>query len=114
MSKRIFPPEFYKLNFFLKNGFKRKECPICKEFYWTINEDQETCNEAPCVPYSFIGNPPSSKKFSLRETREKFLSFFKKNEHEIINPYPVVARWRTDLFLTDASIVDFQPFVTNG
>ena len=114
MNKRIFPPEFYKLNFFLENDFKRKECPICKEFYWTIKEDQETCNEAPCVPYSFIGNPPSFKKFSLKETREKFLNFFKKKGHEIINPYPVVARWRTDLFLTDASIVDFQPFVTNG
>lgn len=114
MEKKTFPPEFYKLNFFLENGFKRKKCPICKEFYWTINEDQETCNEAPCVPYKFIGNPPASRKYSLKETREKFLNFFKENGHEIINPYPVVARWRTDLFLTDASIVDFQPFVTNG
>jgi alanyl-tRNA synthetase len=25
-----------------------------------------------------------------------------------------VARWRTDLYLTDASIVDFQPWVTDG
>ncbi|MFB0567268.1 MAG: alanine--tRNA ligase, partial [Candidatus Bathyarchaeia archaeon] len=54
------------------------------------------------------------KRFSLREMREAFLSFFEKHGHERINPYPVVARWRDDLYLTSASIVDFQPYVTNG
>lgn len=28
--------------------------------------------------------------------------------------YPVVARWRDDIYLTIASIADFQPFVTSG
>ncbi|HWS22738.1 MAG TPA: alanine--tRNA ligase, partial [Methanoregula sp.] len=28
--------------------------------------------------------------------------------------YPVVARWRDDIYLTIASIADFQPFVTGG
>ena len=28
--------------------------------------------------------------------------------------YPVVARWRNDIYLTIASIADFQPFVTAG
>jgi len=46
--------------------------------------------------------------------REAFLSFFEKRGHERIKPYPVVARWRDDLYLTSASIVDFQPYVTNG
>ena len=41
-------------------------------------------------------------------------SFFKKNQHTIINPYPVVARWREDIYLTHASIIDFQPYVTEG
>lgn len=31
-----------------------------------------------------------------------------------IKPYPVVARWREDLYLTHASIIDFQPYVTDG
>ncbi|UCD96623.1 MAG: alanine--tRNA ligase, partial [Candidatus Bathyarchaeota archaeon] len=31
-----------------------------------------------------------------------------------MKPYPIVARWRDDLYLTSASIVDFQPYVTNG
>jgi alanyl-tRNA synthetase len=46
--------------------------------------------------------------------REAFLSFFEKQGHEKIKPYPVVARWRDDLYLTHASIIDFQPYVTNG
>jgi len=46
--------------------------------------------------------------------REAFLSFFEKRGHKRMKPYPVVARWRDDLYLTSASIVDFQPYVTNG
>jgi alanyl-tRNA synthetase len=46
--------------------------------------------------------------------REAFLSFFEKRGHGRIKPYPVVSRWRDDLYFTSASIVDFQPYVTNG
>jgi alanyl-tRNA synthetase len=46
--------------------------------------------------------------------RELFLSFFEKNGHARIKPYPVVARWRNDVFLVGASIYDFQPYVTEG
>jgi alanyl-tRNA synthetase len=46
--------------------------------------------------------------------REAFLGFFERNGHERVKPYPVVARWRDDLYLTHASIIDFQPYVTNG
>jgi len=46
--------------------------------------------------------------------RELFLSFFEKNGHTRIRPYPVVARWRNDVFLVGASIYDFQPYVTDG
>ena len=42
------------------------------------------------------------------------MSFFEKRGHERIKPYPVVARWRDDLYFTHASIIDFQPYVTNG
>ena len=63
---------------------------------------------------TFINNPPMRKKYRLAEMREAFLSFFEKHEHERIKPYPVVSRWRDDLYLTSASIVDFQPYVTNG
>jgi len=46
--------------------------------------------------------------------REAFLSFFEKHSHTRIKPYPVVARWRSDIYLTHASIIDFQPYVTEG
>ena len=46
--------------------------------------------------------------------REAFLSFFEKHGHTRIKPYPVVARWRNDIYLTHASIIDFQPYVTEG
>ncbi len=46
--------------------------------------------------------------------REAFLSFFEKRGHVRIKSYPVVARWRDDLYFTHASIIDFQPYVTNG
>jgi alanyl-tRNA synthetase len=46
--------------------------------------------------------------------REAFLSFFEQNNHTRIKPYPVVARWRSDIYLTHASIIDFQPYVTEG
>jgi len=46
--------------------------------------------------------------------RELFLSFFEKNGHTRIRPYPIVARWRDDVFLVGASIYDFQPYVTEG
>jgi alanyl-tRNA synthetase len=46
--------------------------------------------------------------------RETFLSFFEKHGHTRVKPYPVVARWRSDIYLTHASIIDFQPYVTEG
>lgn len=46
--------------------------------------------------------------------REAFLSFFENHAHARVKPYPVVARWRNDIYLTHASIIDFQPYVTEG
>jgi alanyl-tRNA synthetase len=107
----------YALPFFKQEGFVRKHCPKCGEYFWTQNSVQETCGESgsdECGCYTFLGNPATNKKFSLPEMREAFLSFFEKNGHTRIKPYPVVARWRKDIYLTHASIIDFQPYVTEG
>jgi alanyl-tRNA synthetase len=112
-----FPPEEYHLPFFKEAGFTRRRCPKCGQYFWTQNNKQETCGEARpegCAPYTFIGNPPTSKSYTLGEMRETFLSFFEKRGHSRIKPYPVVARWRDDIYLTHASIIDFQPYVTEG
>jgi alanyl-tRNA synthetase len=117
MVEKTFPAEAYQLPFFKEEGFIRKHCPKCGEYFWTQNQAQETCGESgsdECGCYSFLGNPPTKKKFTLPEMREAFLSFFEKNGHTRIKPYPVVARWRKDIYLTHASIIDFQPYVTEG
>ncbi|MDI6847348.1 MAG: alanine--tRNA ligase [Candidatus Bathyarchaeia archaeon] len=112
-----FPAKEYSLPFFKEAGYIRKLCPKCEEYFWTQNPDQEICGEATlegCAFYTFINNPPTRKSYSLREMRETFLSFFEKHGHTRIKPYPVVARWRDDIYLTHASIIDFQPYVTEG
>jgi alanyl-tRNA synthetase len=112
-----FPESEYHVSFFDECGYVRKLCPICKEYFWTQNPDQKTCGESTpegCAPLTFINNPPTRKRYSLQEMREAFLSFFEKQGHERVKPYPVVARWRDDLYFTHASIIDFQPYVTNG
>jgi len=112
-----FPEKEYSLPFFKETGFIRKRCPKCGQYFWTQNPDQETCGEARpegCGFYGFINDTPTKKSYSLREMREAFLSFFEKRGHVRIKPYPVVARWRDDIYLTHASIIDFQPYVTEG
>ncbi len=102
------------LKFFLENNYLRKKCTKCGMSFWTLDADRTTCGEVPCDPYSFIHNSPTSKGYSLEEMREEFLSFFEKDGHKRIKRYPIVARWREDVYLVNASIYDFQPHVTSG
>ncbi len=103
----------YQLDFFKENGYVRKICKKCDSPFWTLDLEREICGDAPCEPYQFIGKP-IFKKHTVAEMREAYLSFFEKNGHTRINRYPVAARWRDDIYLTIASIADFQPFVTSG
>ena len=105
--------EEYKLQYFLENGLTRKICKKCGSAFWTRDPSREICGDAPCEPYNFIGNP-IFRRHSIDEMREAYLSFFERNGHTRIQRYPVVARWRDDIYLTIASIADFQPFVTAG
>lgn len=108
------------LQYFHDNSYFRKKCSSCGSYFWTLNKDLELCGDQPCVPFSFIGSPQGKKQFSLGEVRESFLSYFEKKGHsrlcypETGERCPVVARWRTDIYLTIASIADFQPHVTSG
>jgi len=104
----------YELDYFKAQGFVRKVCPKCGKAFWTVDEDRLTCGDAPCDPYSFIGSPVLKRRLTLSEMREHYLRFFEERGHERIGRYPVVARWREDIYLTIASIADFQPFVTSG
>ncbi len=104
----------YEVELFKELGFVRRQCPSCKRYFWTLNPDMERCGDQPCVEYSFLGNPPTPRSYTMAEVRETYLSFFERRGHTRIRRYPVVARWRDDVFLVGASIYDFQPWVTGG
>src|SRR5512137_3065187 len=103
----------YQLDYFREHGLERRICSSCGKAFWTRDPERNLCGDAPCEPYSFIGNPVF-RHHTNPEMREAFLSFFERNGHARIDRYPVVARWRDDIYLTIASIADFQPFVTSG
>jgi alanyl-tRNA synthetase len=103
----------FDLAFFQEKGFKRKQCPKCQRHFWSLG-DWATCGEPPCEEYTFIGNSPMNQRLDLHQMREAYLSFFEENGHGRVKRYPIVARWRDDVFFTQASIYDFQPWVLNG
>jgi alanyl-tRNA synthetase len=104
----------FAIPFFKESGFVRKKCVACGSHFWTQIPDRETCGDVPCEEYTFIGNSPARMGLSIKEARDFFLGFFESKGHKVIKPYPVVARWRDDVYLVGASIFDFQPFVTEG
>ncbi|NAT11118.1 alanine--tRNA ligase [ANME-1 cluster archaeon AG-394-G06] len=105
--------EEYNIEYFKENELIRKKCEKCGTYYWTRDKDRKTCGDAPCDIYSFIGEP-IFKERSVEQIRESFLSFFESHGHKRLKRYPVVARWRDDIYLNIASISNFQPFVTAG
>ena len=110
----------YDLQYFHSNGYVRKKCVVCGNYFWTLDTSSDCCGDQPCVRFSFIGNPIAKKPLSLAEVRESFLSFFEDHGHSRLyypgtgSRCPVIARWRSDIYLTIASIADFQPHVTSG
>jgi len=99
---------YYKVKLFEEQGYERKSCSRCGRFYWTIDSNRNNCPEHSDDTYSFIGNPPTQKRFDYTQAWKEVESFFVKNGHTSVNRYPVVCRWRDDLYFTIASIVDFQ------
>ncbi len=107
------PEGEYEVELFRKQGFTRQTCAKCGKAFWSIGQ-HETCGEAPCQEYDFIGNPPFAKKLTYRAMREDFLSYLEQNGHTRVKRYPIVARWREDVFFVQASVYPFQPWVISG
>jgi len=107
------PEDEYEVELFRKQGFTRQTCAKCGKAFWSIGQ-HETCGEAPCQEYDFIGNPPFAKKLTYRAMREDFLSYLEQNGHTRVKRYPIVARWRDDVFFVQASVYPFQPWVISG
>ena len=106
-------PSIYRVKLFSEEGYKRIKCSSCGAYFWSLR-DREDCGDAPCSPYTFFDIKLKVPPLSIKEVRDKFLKFFERNGHEVIEPHPVLARWRDDLYLTIASIIVFQPHVTSG
>jgi alanyl-tRNA synthetase len=106
-------PSEYDLAYFHGAGFHRRTCVVCRSAFWTLG-DHDRCQEAPCREYGFIGHPGFARPFDAAATRETFLSFFERRGHTRLRRYPTIPRWRNDVFFTQASIYDFQPWVTSG
>jgi alanyl-tRNA synthetase len=99
------PDRYYKVELFEQQGFVRKSCSKCGRFFWTLNGDRNLCPDDGLDTYSFIGEPPTSKRFDYTQSWKQVEEFFVKTS---VSRYPVVCRWRDDLYFTIASVVDFQ------
>ena len=103
------PDAHYRVELFGEEGFSRKGCPRCGRFFWSAGgEEGEMCPDDAAGAYSFIGDPPTPKRFDYARAWREVEGFFVENGHESVPRYPVVCRWRDDLHFTIASIVDFQ------
>ena len=107
------------LPYFHEQGFVRLQCRVTGLYFWSRDHSRETCGDTSEDEYTFIGEPlisgfPERGKDLKDRMRLTFLEYFQKRNHEIVDPYPVLARWRDDIHLTIASIADFQPHVTSG
>ncbi len=113
--KKLFGPEKYKVKIFDEKGFIRKQCPKCKDYFWSINPDpDQICGDTLCLGgYEFI-DLKKKTDWDFHVTVKRWADYFVKKGHKRIEEYPVVARWRNDLYFTIASIGCFQPHVLNG
>ncbi len=102
------PEKYWKVELFAREGFERKRCPSCGKFYWTLDPERDSCGDPPCEEYGFIGKPITRVKWDYVEAWRAFERFFRKNGHASVPRYPVIDRWRPDLYFTIASIQDFQ------
>ncbi|RLI98299.1 MAG: alanine--tRNA ligase [Candidatus Aenigmatarchaeota archaeon] len=100
--------QHYQVGLFMEKGFVRKKCQHCGKHFWTLDPDRKSCGSPPCDNYSFIGNPATKVKWDYVEAWKNFEKFFKKHSHASVPRYPVIDRWRPDLYFTIASIQDFQ------
>lgn len=102
------PDKYYTVKLFQEQGFSRVSCAKCKRYFWTLDPNRTLCPDDGHDTYSFIGNPPTAKRFDYTQAWRQIEQFFVNHQHTSINRYPVVCRWRDDLYFTIASIVDFQ------
>ncbi len=114
------PEKFYPIKTLKDMGFERYTCKFCGRHFWSTTP-RDFCDDPECrekvgeLPYGFIGNPPTKLRLDYVDAWKKgWVKIFKEFGHTPIKRYPVVARWRDDVYFVQASIYDFQPHVVSG
>lgn len=104
--------KYWRVSLFEEQGFERRACTKCGGFFWTVDAGRTTCADAACSDYTFIG--VKRKDWDYTETWKQVEKFFVRAGHTSVPRYPVICRWRPDLFFTIASIIDFQRRTPKG
>ncbi len=97
--------KYYNSKLFKDEGFERKVCTTCGKGFWTAS-GSDSCGDSSHEPYSFFKKTPVKESYS--DFWKKFADFWKKRGHDVIPRYPLLAKWREDLFFVIADVVDFQ------
>ncbi|MEK6954422.1 MAG: alanine--tRNA ligase-related protein, partial [Candidatus Micrarchaeota archaeon] len=100
--------KYYEVELFRKEGFTRKKCKTCQKAFWSTT-DALNCGDSAHNDYSFFDKERAKKdQLTYSQFWKLYADFWKKHGHEVLSRYPVICRWRDDLYFTIASIVDFQ------
>lgn len=107
-------PEKYYPSVIKELGFSRHNCINCGKNFWSIVQ-RNKCGDPACSGgFLFINNTPAKQKYDYTELWGAFSKIMEKQGYTPIKRYPVVARWRDDLFFVEADVDAFMPFVVNG
>ena len=108
------PNELIPIDSLKELGLNRYKCNVCGKNFWSFDE-KDKCGDVDCIgDYTFFKENISSLDKSYEEIWKSFSKFFKKTGHKEIKRYPVVARWRDDIYFVEAAIDDFAPYVIKG
>ena len=108
------PKELIPIDSLIELGLKRYKCRVCGKNFWSFTE-KDKCGDVDCIgEYTFFNKNISSLKANYEDIWKDFSRFFKKTGHKEIKRYPVVARWRDDIYFVEAAIDDFAPYVIKG
>ncbi len=108
------PEKLVPVDSLKKMGLQRYKCSVCGKHFWSFTE-KDKCGDVDCIgEYTFFNKDISNLKADYTEIWNKFAGFFSKLKHTEIKRYPVVARWRDDIYFVEAAIDDFAPYVIKG
>ncbi len=108
------PDTLFPVSSLKELGFSRYKCKVCGKTFWSSVE-RDICGDVDCTgEYTFLRKPLTNTKLTYREVWNRFSSIFQGFGHTEIKRYPVVARWRDDIYFVEAAIDDFAPYVIAG